>query len=49
MDAPIIFYGQAKKVAVGGTATCPDWPDTQAVEYIYLANKSRGSQIREAL
>lgn len=38
MAALMTFFSQGQQIAVGSTATCPDWPDTESVEYIIIPN-----------
>lgn len=38
MAALMTFYSQGKQIAVGGTAACANWPDTESVQYILLLN-----------
>lgn len=38
MAALMTFYSQGKQIAVGGTAACANWPDTESVQYILLVN-----------
>lgn len=35
MAGLMTFYSQGKQIAVGGTNSCPTWPDTETVQYIW--------------
>jgi len=34
----LTVWSSGKSISVSGTATCPDWADTESVEYFWTTN-----------
>jgi hypothetical protein len=35
MSALLSFKAQNEQISINGIGTCPDWPDTETVQYMF--------------